>query len=119
MSVNGLGGAVNTIRMPQTTPTGRVEQNPLAQPQSPPIRPAAIPPKAPPQRAAPTTQTERSVPVEAPPGTDPELWSVLSTEERKFFARVGAMGPLTYGYLMKNGMEEAPVGRGGRLDVRA
>ena len=48
------------------------------------------------QAPAPQSRTQ-SVPAEAPPGTDPALWSVLSGEERAFFAKAGAMGPLTYG----------------------
>jgi hypothetical protein len=55
---------------------------------------------------------------EPPAGTDPELWSVLSAEERAFFARVGAMGPLTYGRMMQ-AQPAVPAPRGGRLDVRA
>lgn len=56
---------------------------------------------------------------EAPAGTDPELWSVLTAAERTFFAKSGAMGPLTYGRIMTgNGAPSAPIGRGGRLDVK-
>ena len=52
---------------------------------------------------------------EAPPGTDPELWSALTAEERAFFARIGALGPLTYGRTAEaNG---PPVFRGLHLDV--
>ncbi|HEY9229846.1 MAG TPA: hypothetical protein VIP11_24555, partial [Gemmatimonadaceae bacterium] len=61
----------------------------------------------------------QAVPVEPPPGTDPALWSVLSGEERAFFAKAGAMGPLTYGRAL-NELKTAqlPVARGGRLDVK-
>ncbi|MDQ6827240.1 MAG: hypothetical protein M3081_00055 [Gemmatimonadota bacterium] len=60
-----------------------------------------------------------ALPVEAPKGTDPELWSVLSQSERQFFARAGAMGPLTYGRIMTaNHAPPPPVARGGRLDVK-
>jgi hypothetical protein len=65
------------------------------------------------------TAAGQSVPVEAPAGTDPALWSVLSGEERAFFAKAGAMGPLTYGRAfsdMKNA--QLPANRGGRLDVK-
>jgi hypothetical protein len=60
------------------------------------------------------------VPVQAPPGTDPELWSVLSADERAFFAKVGAMGPLTYGRMM-TGQQPAtpPMAVGGRIDFKA
>lgn len=55
------------------------------------------------------------VPLEAPPGTDPALWSVLTTEERRFFSRIQAVGPLTYGPRSAN----VPPGltRGVRIDT--
>jgi hypothetical protein len=60
-----------------------------------------------------------SVPTQAPPGTDPELWSVLSAEERVFFAKLGAMGPLTYGRVLSQAQQQTvPAARGGRLDVK-
>lgn len=63
--------------------------------------------------AAPTD----AVPAEAPQGTDPALWSVLTSEERAFFARARAMGPLTYGRGASN--DQVPgVRLGGRIDVR-
>jgi hypothetical protein len=62
---------------------------------------------------------QQSVPAEPPPGTDPALWSVLSAEERGFFAKAGAMGPLTYGRAMREMKSaEMPASRGGRLDVK-
>jgi hypothetical protein len=54
--------------------------------------------------------------VEAPAGTDPAVWAVLTSEERQFFARNAAMGPITYGRII-NQKPNAPVG--GRIDVRA
>lgn len=60
---------------------------------------------------------QSSLPVAAPPGTDPELWSVLTGEERAFFARVGSMGPLTYGRLSA-AQSAPPAARGVRLDVK-
>lgn len=64
--------------------------------------------------AAPST-----VPSEAPPGTDPALWNVLTTEERTFFSKTAALGPLTYGKIKNATMPAPPAMRGGRLDVRA
>ncbi len=64
--------------------------------------------------AAPTT-----VPAEAPPGTDPALWNVLTSEERTFFSKTAALGPLTYGKIKNATMPAPPAMRGGRLDVRA
>ena len=75
------------------------------------------PPTAQPAAAS-AVSTAASAPVEPPPGTDPELWSVLSAEERAFFAKAGAMGPLTYGRVAATAAQ-SPALRGGRLDVRA
>jgi len=58
------------------------------------------------------------LPVEAPQGTDPDLWSVLTGEERRYFAQARAMGPVTYGR-GSLGLAELGLQRGGRLDVRA
>jgi hypothetical protein len=63
--------------------------------------------------------TQNAVPVEAPAGTDPSLWSVLTTEERNFFAKTAAMGPLTYGRIKAETNAAPPAARGVRLDVRA
>jgi hypothetical protein len=60
-----------------------------------------------------------TVPPEAPAGTDPSLWSVLTTEERNFFAKTAAMGPLTYGRIKAGTHSAPPAARGVRLDVRA
>ena len=62
---------------------------------------------------------DTSLSAEAPAGTDPELWKVLSSTERSFFAKVGAMGPLTYGRVINDASRPAtPAMRGGRLDIR-
>lgn len=58
-----------------------------------------------------------AVPAEAPAGTDPALWQVLSHEERVHFARFQALGPLTYGRSTPAPAQSA-IPRGGRLDVR-
>ena len=62
---------------------------------------------------------QNTVPPEAPAGTDPSLWSVLTTEERNFFAKTAAMGPLTYGRIKAETNAAPPAARGVRLDVRA
>ncbi len=76
-----------------------------------PDRPAAARPSI---ASAPST-----VPPEAPAGTDPALWSVLTTEERAFFAKTATLGPLTYGKIKNATLPAPPAMRGGRLDVRA
>lgn len=53
----------------------------------------------------------------APQGVDPALWSVLTTEERDFFVRNRARGPLTYGPGATPSDSAAPPA-GGRLDIR-
>jgi hypothetical protein len=69
-----------------------------------------------------TSPTETAVadrlPVEAPPGTDPDLWSVLTADERRYFARARTLGPVVYSP-GKLGLAEVGLQRGGRLDVRA
>ena len=66
-----------------------------------------------------TTQQPRDlVPAEAPPGTDPELWQVLTAEERTFFARARSMGPLTYGPGSARDQNMPGIMQGGRIDVR-
>ena len=79
--------------------------------------------------ASPLGTPRASLPAEAPSGTDPELWSVLTSEERTFFAKTAQSGPLTYGRvaagvqaLQGNAAAANAFGaaaRGGRLDVRA
>ncbi len=63
--------------------------------------------------------TQSSVPLEAPPGTDPTLWSVLTNDERSFFAKSAALGPLTYSRIKSASNPVPPAARGVRLDVRA
>ncbi len=52
-----------------------------------------------------------------PLGVDPELWSVLTREERMHFAGSGEIGTLTYGRRPSSQGEVSPA-RGVRLDVR-
>jgi len=58
---------------------------------------------------------------QAPEGTDPALWSVLTTDERAFFSRVVTSGPLTYSKMAAatNRPAAMPAIRGGRIDLRA
>lgn len=113
MSIYGISNS--TINRPTTQ--FPVRDN--TRPQVP--QPAVQPPVATPTKTttAPAKQAQTSVAAEAPAGTDPALWSILSTEERSFFAKSGAMGPLTYGRAftdMKS--SQLPANRGGRLDVK-
>ena len=58
--------------------------------------------------------------VAAPEGTDPKLWSILTSEERSFFAKSGTQGPVTYARVMMGTQDQslAPSMRGFRLDIR-
>jgi hypothetical protein len=86
-----------------------------------PAQPAALRPQAP-LSAAREAPAGRSA-----AGHRPSLWSVLTGEERAFFAKAAASGPLTYSRISA-GVRLAPRGSpvppaasgllGGRLDVR-
>lgn len=89
MTINGPG-AVSPIPY---TPAPRRAERPAAQ--SAPTRPQAAMPR----------------------GADPSLWSVLTSEERAYFAELADLGQLTYGPRPAVRPEPpAPVGQ--RLDVR-
>jgi hypothetical protein len=115
MNLNGIGSLPGMLRPTHTEPRTRVENGQNGQsvpaPGTSVVRPA--------REVPPAAELNQTLPVEAPAGTDPELWSVLSAEERTFFAKVGSMGPLTYGHLLNSARSDQPVMRGGRLDVKA
>jgi len=118
MSINGIRGPYSNAVRPQTPST---------------VRPNGTQPAAGGAQRATSTQapapsalkgvapgTGTAVPSQPPQGTDPELWSVLTQDERAYFAKLGAMGPLTYGRVLTGQMPvQAPAVRGGRLDVKA
>jgi hypothetical protein len=115
MSLNGVGGIPATILRPQEAVRPRVEQE---------RTPGAAATQA--QTIAKATTTgllaprHEGLPAEAPEGTDPDLWQVLTPQERAYFAKMTAMGPLTYGAASRSSAPgETPLARGGRLDVRA
>ena len=109
-----LANTLGSIQRPGTDAArARVEQGQ--------VRPAATHgyPTQPtrPGAASITAPAQSSLSAAAPAGTDPELWSVLTAEERTFFAKVGTMGPLTYGRMMQ-APNAPPSIRGGRLDIK-
>src|SRR3954471_23367714 len=109
MSIYGINNSnIQRTQIPVRDNTRTQGQQPAVQ-----RAPVAVPQQAPAQKPA------QAVPAEPPPGTDPALWSVLSGEERAFFAKAGAMGPLTYGRAFSD-MKSAqmPANRGGRLDIK-
>ena len=107
MNVNGIGGIGSNWPGIQPGQPRRPQEANQGQ---------APAPTRPQQEAAAAQAQQGSLPVDAPRGTDPQLWSVLTSEERTFFARARAMGPLTYG----PGSQGGPAGpaRGGRVDIR-
>ena len=113
MSIYGINNSA--INRPATQ--FPVRDNTRTQGQTPAIVPQ--PAMTPAKTAAPAKQAQTAVSAEAPAGTDPALWSILSGEERAFFAKSGATGPLTYGRAF-NDMKasQLPANRGGRLDVK-
>ena len=115
MNLNGIGTLPGMIRPTHPEPRTRVESGANGQTIAPPASAGVRQSR----EIAPAVDINQTLPVEAPPGTDPELWSVLSSEERTFFAKVGSMGPLTYGHLLNSSRTDEPVMRGGRLDVKA
>lgn len=96
MQINGLGTAV-----PAAIPGVRTTFPTRAQPAS---------------VERPTAPAEETTSLRPPKGTDPELWKVLTADERAFFAREDAMGPLSYGHRIANTPSLPP--RGGRLNLR-
>jgi hypothetical protein len=96
MNVSGPGSIPAAYRLP-----------PVARP--PATKPAVEVGHAP---AAPATTAAADV----PPGSDPALWAILTSEERAFFTQQAALGPIHYGPRSAATAPDAPVG--GRLDVR-
>lgn len=93
---------------------------------APAARPAAPKPSAPVTAPVATTAATTTERPEAPPamprGADPQLWSVLTSEEKGYFAKQAALGPLTYGPTarLKDAVPAAmQAPRGLRLDVSA
>ncbi len=92
LDTGSVGGATSRPTFPTRVQPSSIEA-PAAQPA--PAEPAALKP---------------------PKGTDPELWKVLTADERAFFAREDAMGPLSYGHRIAS-TPSLPA-RGGRLNLR-
>ena len=111
---NSIPGLSAGVQRPQTDAArARVEQGygrAVTGPATPaqPQRPGAV---------SIAQAAQPSLPAQPPAGTDPELWAVLTGEERSFFAKLGAMGPLTYSRVMTT-PNAPPTVRGGRLDVK-
>jgi hypothetical protein len=121
MSLYGIRGSIAgtpaPAGVPGSTPSGGAAARTERRPFGPKVAPVTTPatPAAERSQAAPL-----AVPAQPPPGTDPDLWSVLSNDERTYFAKLGAMGPLTYGRVLSGQVQpQQAVSRGARLDVKA
>lgn len=62
-----------------------------------------------------TSEAARGLPVDPPAHTDAQLWSVLTSTERTFFARAGSRSG-TYG---PSGLADALASQGLAVDLRA
>lgn len=62
------------------------------------------------------SSTQGAESADPPQGVDPQLWSLLTAEERSYFARARELGPLTYG--RQSAATSQTSIRGARLDVR-
>jgi len=114
MSIQSLGGVYGPPDVIPRTPDLGGADEALSQEPTEGLSQTEIPARTP----APNQAAEASsLPLEAPPGTDPDLWSVLTADERRYFAKAKALGPVVYG-AGKLGLAEAGLQRGGRLDVK-
>lgn len=107
-ALSGIGGLP---RIPLAGP----EERPHRIDPAGPGRAAAAPQPA--AEAASLREGADDIPAEAPSGVDADLWSILTSEERRFFARTRALGPLTYGPRQGSAPAAGPA-PGGRIDVR-
>jgi len=105
MSIKGVDSGAGGLQWPANLRTAEPKNHGVSN------RPAT----AEAARSAKTTVPERAASAQAPEGVDPMLWSVLTTEERMFFSKFRAMGPLTYAPASRTQSENLP--RGGRIDI--
>jgi hypothetical protein len=119
MSINGISNPllanIGPLARPDESSRTSVDRNRTQNTAIAPATTPALRPQAPIAGQA----AQHAVPAEAPAGTDPTLWSVLTNEERNFFAKTASLGPLTYGRIKSAAPSAPPSVRGGRLDVRA
>lgn len=106
-SINGPGITPPTLPSIQPTRSTETEAQPSAQDVSLPYAPSGS-----------DADASRASDSDTPPaGVDPELWSVLTAEEREFFSVAHELGPVTYGRATERS-GDAAIPRGRRLDVR-
>ena len=112
MQTNGLGAPMPRTVSPRS-PYGLETSPPAALPGVRPTFPTRAQPIA---IERPSASDDEIASLRPPKGTDPELWKVLTSDERAFFAREDAMGPLSYGHRIATA-PSLPA-RGGRLNLR-
>lgn len=84
------------------------------------LAPSARPPAARPAAAPAPAPAPGAADPAMPAGSDPQLWSVLTSEERSFFLRQQQLGAVTYGPGARAGSQQvADAPRGLRIDVTA
>ena len=107
MAMNGIGGALSGLGLPGLQPRP-LREGDERKPAADATKAAALPAKQ--------AETDAALSASPPPGTDPAFWSVLTTEERMFFAKMQTLGPLTYG--PSSAPPKAALARGGRIDLK-
>ena len=117
MSVTGVNNSLRDLL------ASRIDQT-IGRPIEPQQTPGDAAPAGPSARAAVNGQSAKksALTPQAPEGTDPALWSILTGEERAYFANNMTSGPLTYSKIMapnRTTSSALPPNRGGRVDFRA
>lgn len=108
-SINGLGGLLRGLEHPGLD--GRTSADEARR------RDPAGPTEAGASQAK--AATADSAAAESPAaGVDPELWAMLSSDERVFYLRNAMTGPLTYGPGASDASTSPGSRLGGRIDVR-
>jgi len=116
MSITGITAGYSPRSLP---PAPRPLVSDHKSPATQGARPIDVATPAPALRAPAGAPSAPALSAEPPAGTDPALWSILSSAERSYFAKSQATGPLTYGRRMAERAATAlPAVHGGRLDIR-
>lgn len=127
MAINGIGGSgfnpyANGVAQQRNVNTGNSSTQNNNAPVANTANPAATKSIADAIKSDADSRAALVNSAQAPEGVDQELWSVLSKDERSFFVKAGAMGPLTYGRFSSTQAPQSvatPMMRGGRLDIKA
>ncbi|MFI5309600.1 MAG: hypothetical protein ACHQQ3_00085 [Gemmatimonadales bacterium] len=119
MSITGISSTIRDViaqRPDQSAAREPDQQQPASAAWRRPVSPKPVA-----ANATAARQVRAALEPQAPEGTDPALWSILTHEERSFFANRASSGPLTYTKVMMPDYARtaaAPAMRGGRVDIR-